>query len=156
MMPINPILAAAAADILVGMFLYSDYGFGKLWSKVTGMKCNCSKDFLLRMAAQIVSSLMIATALYIAILTLKKTELPQTYQLFTQVYSWFFTPEAVGADLMSSLKIAGFFWLGFNVPLILSKTVWASDVIHWKKGALKAVFQLAQFLAMAGALAYFG
>ena len=34
MLPINPILAASAANMAVGMLWYSDYAFGPLWRKL--------------------------------------------------------------------------------------------------------------------------
>jgi|GEM_PF-1277688 len=155
MMPINPILAAALADIIVGAIYYSDYAFGPLCKKLSITKCDTSKDFYLRLAVQVVASLMLATAFYIAILTLKKTELPYTHEMFTRIYAWFFKDaQDVHADMKSSLKIAGFLWFGFAVPMALSATAWHS--MNWKKAGLKLGCKLAQFLAMAGALAYFG
>ncbi len=156
MLPVNPIIAAAAADIVVGMALYSDYTFGPLWTKLTGMKCTHGKDMPLRFAGQAVASLMGASAMYVAVITLRKAELPYRQELLTKVYSWFFEHgNAVNADLMSSMKIAGFLWLGLLVPFMLSKTMW-EPTINWQKFALKSVFTLAHFLAMAAAIAYFG
>ena len=155
MMHLNPILAAAAADMVVGMFWYSDYAFGPMWKKVTGRKEDVSKEFYLRLALQVVSSLMIATAFYIAVLTFQKSVPVSSQEMFTQVYAWFFTPSVQHAELMSSLKIAGFLWLGFFVPSSLSCTVWHS-VMMWHKFVLKNGGKLAQLLAMAAALSYFG
>lgn len=155
-MPINPIIAAATADILVGMIIYSDFAFGPLWTKVSGMKCPAGKDLPVRFAGQAVASLMAASAMYIAILTFKKTNLPYSQEMFTRIYAWFFKDIAtVEADLISAMKIAGFLWLGLIVPFILSKTVWEPN-INWQKFALKSVFTLIHFLAIAGALATFG
>jgi hypothetical protein len=155
MMPINPILAAAAANIAVGWLYYSEFAFGPMLKKITGSKCDVSKDFYLRMAVEIVASLMLATAFYIAILTFKKTTLPYSEELFTKIYAWFFNDaNAVQADMASSLKAAGFLWFGFAVPMAISATAWHS--MNWQKAVLKLGCKLAQFLAMAGALAYFG
>jgi len=155
MMPINPILAAALADIIVGAVYYSDYAFGPLCKKLSTTKYDMHKDFYLRMAVQVVASLMIATAFYISILTLKKAELPQSQEMFTRIYAWFFKDaQDVHADIMSSLKIAGFLWFGFAVPMAFAATAWHS--MNWKKTVLKLGCKLGQFLAMAGALAYFG
>jgi len=156
MLLVNPILAGAAADMVVGMVLYSDYTFGPLWTKVTGKKCSHSKDMTLRLAGQAVASLMVSSAMYIAILTFKKTELTYSQEMLTKIYTWFLTDVSpVQTDLMSSMKIAGFLWLGLTVPFILSCTVW-DTTINWHKFALKSVFKLVHFLAIAGALAYFG
>lgn len=155
MLQLNPILAAAAADMVVGMFWYSDYAFGPMWKKIMGSKNDVSKEFYLRVALQVVSSLMIATAFYIAVLTFQKAMPVSGQEMFTQVYSWFFTPVVQHASLMSSLKIAGFFWLGFFVPGQLSCTVWHS-VIMWHKFVIKVGGKLAQLLAMAAALSIFG
>lgn len=156
MLPINPIIAGAAADMIVGMALYSDYTFGPLWTKVTGKKCTHSKDMPLRLAVQAVASLMVSSAAYVAILTFKKTEVSYSQEMLTKIYSWFLKDvNMVHTDLMSSMKIAGFLWLGLMVPSILSKTVW-DTTINWQKFALMSAFKLVHILAIAGALAYFG
>lgn len=154
-MPVNPILAAAAADFLVGMLWYSDYAFGPLFRQVTGQKGDTNQDFYLRIALQGVSSIMIAIAFYIAILTFQKSQLVESQEVFTRFYAWFFTPAVSNAELISSLKIAGFIWLGFFFPAKLSCAVW-HPVINWQKFGIKIGGKLAQFLAIAATLAYFG
>ena len=116
MMHLNPILAAAAADMVVGMFCYSDYAFGPMYKKITGVKHDASKEFYLRLAVQVISSIMIATAFYIAALTFQRAQVISSQPMFTQFYSWFFMAPAQNAELMSTLKIAAFMWLGFFVP----------------------------------------
>lgn len=157
MMPINPIIAATAADILVGMALYSHYTFGPLWTKVTGMKCSyTNKEIPMRFAGQVVASLMTASALYISIITFKKSQMSYPQEMLTKMYSWFFKDlSVVHTDLVSSMKIAAFLWLGFIVPCLLCRTIWDATV-NWQRFALKSAFTLVHFLAMAGALAYFG
>lgn len=156
MIPFNPILAAAAADFLVGWLWYSDLAFGPAWRKASGHgKVDMKKDFYLRIAVQIISSIMIATALYIAILTFQKAQLPATQAMYTQLYSWFFLPVAHNAEMMSSLKIAGFIWFGFYVPSGLSCTVWHSSIL-WNKFLLKAGSRLARLLTIAAVLAALG
>jgi hypothetical protein len=152
MLPINPILAAAAANILVGVAIYSKYTFGPLWAKVSGKKVSGLKDMPVRFAIEAVSSIMTATALYIAILTFKKAEIVSDTNMFTHMYAWFF--QDIQTDMMSSLKIAGFLWLGFMVPHVLCHVAW-DESMNWRKGALKAVFSLVHILAMAAAIAYF-
>ncbi len=155
MMPINPILAAAAVDMIVGKLCYSEYAFGPMWRKVTGIKSDTSKDLYVRVAVQAVSSLMVATAFYIAILTFQKSQIISSQAMFTQLYSWFFMASAQNAEVMSALKIAGFMWLGFYVPSYLSCTVWHNQII-WHKFMIKSVCKLAQLLAMAAVLATLG
>ena len=155
MMHLNPILAAAAADMFIGMFWYSDYAFGPLLRKVTGIKCDVSKQFYLRVALQLVSSLMLATAFYIAVLTFQKTQLVSSQEMFTQLYAWFFTPTVQHAELFSALKIAGFMWLGFFVPASLSCAAWHNAIIV-QKYLIKTGGKLAQLLGMAAAIAIFG
>ena len=155
MMPLNPILAAAIADMAVGMLWYSDYAFGPLWKKIVGHKTDVSKEFYLRIALQFVSSVMIATAMYISILTFQKAQIISSQAMFTQIYAWFFEGSAKNAELMSSLKIAGFVWLGFCVPTALSCTVW-HNVIMWQKFSVKVGGKLAQLLAIAAVLATLG
>jgi hypothetical protein len=155
MMPLNPILAAAAADMVVGMLCYSDYVFGPMWRKAGGHKHEYSKEFYLRLALQVVSSVMIATAFYIAVLTFQKAQVVSSQAMFTQLYSWFFMASAQNAELMSTLKIAGFMWLGFYAPSYLSCTAWHKP-ISWHKFMIKAVCKRAQRLAMAAVLATLG
>jgi hypothetical protein len=151
MLPINPILAAAAANILVGFAIYSKYTFGPLWSKISGKKVTGLKDMPVRLAIEAVSSVMAAAALYLSILTFKKAEVASD-NVFTHIYSWFL--HDTSADMMSSLKIAGFLWLGFMVPGILCHLAW-DESMNWRKGALKAVFSLVHILAMAAAIGHF-
>jgi len=151
MLPINPILAAAAANMLVGFAIYSKHTFGPLWLKISGKKVSGLKDMPVRVALEAVSSIMSAAALYIAILTFKKAEVVSGGML-TSMYSWFF--QDIQADMMSSLKLAGFLWLGFMVPHIICHVAW-DESMNWRKGALKAIFSLVHILAMAAALAYF-
>ncbi len=156
MMPLNPILAAAVADTVVGWLWYSDYAFGAMWRKVSGhSKADMKKDFYLRIALQLISSIMVATALYIAILTFQKAQIVTSQAMFTQIYSWFFVPATSNAELMSSLKIAGFIWLGFAVPAGLSCTAWHNQIM-WNKFLIKAGGKLAQLLAIALVLARLG
>ncbi len=154
MLSINPILAGAAANILVGVALYSKYTFGPMWSKISGKKVSGFKDMPLRFGIEVVSSLMYATALYISIVTFQKSELTLTQNVFTNVYSWF-TDVKMETDMMASLKIAGFFWLGFMVPHLLCHLAWDENM-NGRKVLVKAVFSLVHFLAMAAAIAYFG
>lgn len=154
-MPLNPILAAAAADMVVGMLCYSDHVFGSMWRKAGGQKVDYSKEFYLRLALQIVSSVMVATAFYIAILTFQKAQVVSSQAMFTQLYSWFFMASAQNAELMSSLKLAGFICVGFYIPSYLSCTAWHNP-INWHKFMIKSVCKLAQLLAMAAVLATLG
>ncbi len=155
MMALNPILAAAAADMLIGKLCYSEYVFGPMWRKLTGAKAEFAKDFYLRLAVQAVSSVMAATALYIAILTFQKAQIVSSQAMFTQIYSWFFVDASRNAEMMSSLKLAGFMWLGFFVPSYMSCTVWHNQIV-WHKFMIKAACKLAQLLAMAAVLATLG
>jgi hypothetical protein len=155
MLPINPILAGAAANILVGVALYSQHTFGPMWSKLSGKKTAGLKDMPLRFAIEAVSSLMTASALYIAILTFQKAELSLRESVFTNVYSWFVSDMQTNTNMMASLKIAGFFWLGFMVPHILCHLAW-DEHMNARKSVVKAAFTLVHFLAMGAAIAYFG
>jgi hypothetical protein len=154
MMPVNPIIAAAVADVVLGMVMYSEYAFGPMWAKVSGEKCS-GKDMPMRLAAQFVSSLMVAAAMYIAIVTFKKTEMTALNDMFTRMYGWFLQDGNMAqADMMSAMKIAGFLWLGFLVPHVICEIVWENH-INWKKGVMKAAFILVHFLVIASVLAYF-
>lgn len=150
MMPLNPILAAAAADMAVGMFWYSDYAFGPLWKKIHG-KTNVEKDLYQRVAIQAVGSVMIATALYIAIMTFQKTQGVYAHEMFTKWFSWFLTEKEQSTELVSSMKTAGFIWLGFFVSSGISCAAWSSAPA-WTKFAVKTGCKLVQLLAMAAVL----
>ncbi len=154
MLPINPILAGAAANIIVGVAIYSRYTFGPMWTKISGRKTSGLQDMPLRFAIEIVSSLMVSSALYIAILTFQKSELTLTQSMFTSIYSWFVNNMRTNTDMMASLKIAGFFWLGFKVPHILCRLAW-DEQMNGRQALAKAAFSLIQFIAMAAAIAYF-
>lgn len=150
-MPLNPIIAAAVADMAVGMFWYSDYAFGPLWKKIHG-KPNIEKDLYQRVAIQAVSSVVFATAVYIAIMTFQKTQGAYSQEMFTKYFSWFLTEKTVNTELMSSMKAAGFIWLGLFVPSYLSCAAWTSAPA-WTKFAIKSGCKLAQLLAIAAILA---
>ncbi|HSW76603.1 MAG TPA: DUF1761 family protein [Candidatus Saccharimonadales bacterium] len=151
MMPINPILAAAAADMAVGMVWYSDYAFGPLWKKVHG-KTNVEKDFYLRLAIQAVGSVMLATALYISIMTFQKTNVAYSQELFTKWFSWFFTEKNPDTLLVSAMKTAAFIWVGFYVSAGISCAAWTSAPAG-TKFVIKVGCKLFQLLAMAAVLA---
>lgn len=151
MLPINPILAAAAVNVIVGSAIYSKHTFGPMWSKISGKKVTNLKDLPVRFALEIVSSIMFAAALYIATITFKKSEI-LSENMFTSMYSWFF--KDMHADMISSLKIAGFLWLGFMIPHIICHVAW-DEHMNWRKGVLKAIFSLVHILAMSATLAYF-
>ena len=155
MLQVNPIIAAAAANMLVGFVIYSKHTFGPMISKLSGKKVSGLKDMPLRIAIEAVSSLMKASALYIAIITFQKSESSVAHNMLTNVYSWFVTHVANDADIVSSLKIAGFFWLGFMVPHILCHLAW-NEHMNIKKSSLKAVLSLVHILVMAATIAYFG
>jgi len=151
MMPLNPILAAAVADMAVGMLWYSDYGFGPLWKKIQG-KTNVEKDLYLRLLVQGASSVVFATAVYIAIMTFQKTHDAYAQEIFTKYFSWFLKEKTVNTELMSSMKTAGFIWLGLFVPSYLSCAAW-TPTPAWTKFAIKSGCKLAQLLAIAAVLA---
>ena len=155
MVSFNPILAAAAADLAVGVFCYSDYAFGPMWRKIHGSKSDVGKEFYFRLGLQVISSVMVATALYISILTFQKAQVVSSQAMFTQVYSWFFEASAQNAELISSLKIASFIWFGFYVPNFFSCVVWQNPLV-WNKFLIKSVCKLVQLLAMAAVLASLG
>lgn len=146
MIPLNPIIAAAVADMAVGMFCYSDYAFGPLWKKIHG-KTNVEKDLYVRLAVQAVSSLVIATALYIAIMIFQKSQCTYGQEMLTKWFSWFLTEKEQNTELVSAMKTTGFIWLGLFVPSYLSCAAWTSAPA-WIKFAIKSTCKLAQLLAM--------
>ena len=152
MFPLNPIIAAAAVNVLIGLGIH--HCCGHMIAKTLGKKAIKLKDMPLRLAIEIVSSLMTASALYVAILVFQKSELTFKEDIFTRVYSWFVTGVKMETSMMASLKIAGFFWLGFMVPHILCHLA-SDEQMNGKKSLLKATLSLVHFLAMGAAIAYF-
>ncbi len=152
MLPINPILAASAANMAVGMLWYSDYAFGPLWRKLKKEGNGEYKDLYQRLALQAVASVMVTTALYIAIMTFQKTQMTYAHEAFTNVFSWFLADKANTTELIASMKTVGFIWLGFVVPGALACHAWSTPM-SWEKFGIKVGCKLAQFLAVAAVLA---
>lgn len=156
MMPIHhayiPIIAAAAAEVVVGMLWYSDNLFGPMWKKAGGKVAN-QKDFYQKLATHSVAALVTATALYIAISVFQKTQIGiYTQHGLGQIFSLFLHEGLHNNNtLMSSMKIAGFLWLGFFVPAGVTCTAWSSG--NWHKFAIKAGGKLAGLVAMAATIA---
>lgn len=147
-----PILAAAAAEIAVGMLWYSDHLFGPMWKKSGGKPAN-SKDFNTKLAMHAVVSVLMATALYIAISIFQKTQTAVYAQEgFGRVFS-FFLEDGIKTNnsLICSMKTAGFLWLGFVVPPKAMCTIWGSH--NWTKFMIGASGKLVGMLAMAAAIA---
>jgi len=153
MLPINPIIAAALANVLLGVVIH--YAFGSEIGKILEKKTTGFKDMPLRFGLEIISSLMKASALYIAILVFQRSEHTLAENMFTKIYSWFVTGTKTDTELMASLKIAGFVWLGFMVPHILCHLAW-DEKMNGRKSLLKAGLGLAHLLVMAATIAYFG
>lgn len=154
MMPINPIIAAAVANMAVGIFWYSDYAFGPLWMNISGKKkSDISANIYQRLALQVLSSVITVTALYIAIMTFQKTHGAYHQELFTKWFSWLLKESAAPTtELLSSMKATGFIWLGFFLPHHLACTAW-STLINWRMLAIHAGASLASLLAAAAVLA---
>lgn len=153
MLSINPIIAGAAVNVIVGTAIH--YAFGSHIGKILGKKTTGLKDMPLRYGIEIVSSLMKASALYIAILTFQKSELTFTESVFTQAYTFFVTNMKMDTTMIASLKTAGFLWLGFMVPHILCHLAWDENM-NGRKSVLKAALSLMHFTVMAAAIGYFG
>ena len=151
MIPVNPILAAAAADMAVGMLWYSDYAFGPLWKKLKKEGNGEYKDLYQRLALQAVASVMVASDLYIAIITFQKTQATYSHEAFTKLFSWFLEDKPSTTELIASMKTVGFIWLGFVVPGNLSCTAW-SNPMNFVKFGIKVGCKLAQFFAVAAVL----
>ncbi|MBI2344642.1 hypothetical protein HYV10_01060 [Candidatus Dependentiae bacterium] len=153
MLSVNPIIAATAANVILGIAIH--YAFGSEIGKILEKKTTGFKDMPLRFALEILSSLMKASALYIAILIFQKSELSISETMLTKVYAWFITDIKMNTTMMASFKIAGFFWLGFMVPHILCHLAW-DEQMNGRKSVLKAALSLVHLLVMAGVIAYFG
>ncbi len=146
-----PILAAAAAEVVVSMLWYSDHLFGPMWKKLGG-KSSGKKDFYQKLGIHILASLVTATALYIAIVVFQKTQAGvHTQAGLGQIFSMFLHDSNHNNTLMCSMKIAGFIWLGFYAPSKVICTVWSS--CNWTKFMITAGGKLAGLVAMAAVIA---
>ena len=146
-----PIIAAAAAEMVVGMVWYSDNAFGPLMRKITGKKV--PKDMTSRLAMHAVVALLRATALFIAISIFQKTQTAVYAQDgLGRVFSLFLTNAAQQNNtLLSAIKTAGFLWLGFYVPSTATCAIWGSQNV--KKFVIVAAHQLTALIAMAATIA---
>lgn len=145
-----PIIAAAAAELVVGMVWYSDQLFGPMFRKMSGKKA--PKDIVNRLAMHAVVALLRATALFIAISIFQKTQTAVYAQDgFGKVFSVFLNTSAPNNSLISSVKTAGFMWLGFYVPSKASCTIWGDQ--NWQLFAMKAAYQFTLLATMAAVIA---
>jgi len=151
MLPINPILAAAAANMAIGMFWYSEYAFGPLWKKLKKEGSSEYKDLYQRLTIQAVASIMVASALYMAIMTFQKTQMTYAHEAFTQFYSLLVTDKENTTELIESIKTSCFIWLGFVFSGALSCFAW-SNQMNLQILVIKTVGTLVQFLVTAAVL----
>lgn len=153
MMPIHqayiPILAAAAAEIVVGCLWYSDYAFGPLARKLTGKKKQ--SDMSKEIAMHSIIAIVKATALFIAISMMLKTNTSGTFtEGFGKLFSMLLH-DSHNNTLRSCLKTAAFLWLGFMLPSRAACTIWGNK--NWPKFLITTGGQLAMTLAMAATIA---
>ena len=155
MMPIEqatmPILAAAAANVVVPMIWYSDHLFGPMWKKLGG-KTSPDKNFYNNLVVHGVAALVASTALYIAIVVFQKTQVNVYSQAgFGKIFGMFLTDSSHNNELMCALKIAAFLWLGVLVPNKVACTAWGSG--NWTKTAVSMSGKLVTMLTMAAVIA---
>lgn len=126
-----PILAAAAVHMGVGVAWYSDSVFGKTWKKLGGCKINVKKDLQKKVGFQTLFSILTATALMIAINIFQQYQMVGVAQSgFSQIFSWFLDGAQEGASMMSAIKTAAFFWLGFSMPTMGAGMIWCDTHPH--------------------------
>lgn len=147
-----PIIAAAAAEIIVAMLWYSDSAFGPMWRKLGG-KSSAKKDFYQKLGIHMLASVIAATALYIAITVFQRAQVgSEVVQGLGQIFAMFLhNMPSHNNTLMSALKIAGFVWLGFLTPSKVICAAWGSD--NWHKAAIEMGGQLVSICAMAAVIA---
>lgn len=147
-----PIIAAAAAEMIVGMVWYSNHLFGPAWKKAGG-KLASPKDLYTKLAMHGVAALLMATALFIAISIFQKTQTAVYAQDgFGRIFGFFLHDGSKqNNELLSALKTAGFLWLGFFVPSKAMCTIWGSQ--NWQKFMIGVSGKLAGLLAMAAMIA---
>ena len=155
MMPIHhasmPILAAAAAEVVVTILWYSDHLFGPMWKKAGG-KAAKSKDLYQKLAMHGIAALVTATALFIATCIFHKTQIAIYGQGgFGKIFGAFLDDTAHNNSLVFSLKTAGFLWLGFFLPGKFVSTVWSEG--SWSKMGIESGGQLVSLLTMAAVIA---
>lgn len=146
-----PILVAAGANVTVGGIWYSDKFFGPMWRKLGGKSIN-QNDMAQKIALHAIASVFTATALFIAISVFQKAQTNvYTKEGFLKIFSLFLQDTSQNNSLMSSMKIAGFVWLGFIAPCKAVSSIWGSSSL--KKFAIETTGQLVSLVTMAGIIA---
>ena len=147
-----PIILAAAADMIVGMFWYSDHLFGSFFEK-TNNKTTTTKNLIYyKIGMQTIASLVMAAALFVAISIFEKTQIISLQEGFIKFFSSFFKEATQHNNYIPAMKTAGFIWIGFLVPLKASCTIWGSK--SWIKFAIKISGELVRLLTMAAIIAF--
>ena len=120
-----------------------------MWRKLSKDHSGDMKDIYLRFAIQAISSLMIAAALYIAIITFQKTQITYAHETFTKLFSWFLQDnKSETTELIAAMKTAAFIWFGFIFSTKLSCFAWTQPM-NITKFMIGTGCKLIQFLAIA-------
>ena len=147
-----PILVAAAVHIGIACLWYSELLFGKMWISAGGCKMD-SKDAPMKLGLQTLCSILLATAIMIAINIFQQSQaVSATASGFSRMFSWFLNSTTEGPTMMNAMKVAGFFWMGFAMPTIASAAIWCNHSLN--RFFICAAGELVALLAMGASLSY--
>jgi hypothetical protein len=148
-----PILAAAVAHVVIACLWYSNIMFGKMWVREGGNCLMDKKDAPMKLALQTLCSILLATAVMIAINIFHQSQVASaTVSGFSRIFSWFLSSTSQGPTMMNAMKVAGFFWMGFAMPTIASAAVWCNHSLN--RFLICAGGELVSLACMGATLAY--
>ncbi len=148
-----PILAASAAYVAVGYAWYSDYLFGHAKCKHPRSSVHKKLELSLGMALHVATSVVVVSALCVAIKVFATASLLSGFDGFLNLFSWMFTAQTE-RSLMGSLKVVLFVWSGFFAPVAAESSYWNDQC--WEDFFVNAAGKLAMLCAAAAVLFYFG
>lgn len=148
-----PVLAASAAYVAVGYAWYSEYLFGHAKCKHARSHMHKKLEMSLGLALHVATSVVIVSALCVAIKVFATASLLSGIDGFLNLFSWMFTAQPE-RSLMASLKVVVFVWGSFFATVIAERTFWHGEC--WEDFLVHAGGKLAMLSAAAAVLFYFG
>ena len=146
--PTATVLVAAAAHYATLWLWYSEYLFGPMWKKMGGKCAGLYKDMKINALIQFAASILIATAVCIAVSVFEKTQVTAlSKEGFSQIFSWFLDKSSPNNTMLGSMKTVGFIWTGFLLPMSFSSVLWCGTSLN--RWALETAGKLAGLLAIA-------
>ena len=127
-----PIVAAALANVIVGMIWYNPYVFGGAWMRLSGMTPEQVERGRRRMPIHALAGFLASI-------------------LIAYVMSYFGVAWGV-FDGVGALQLAFWCWIGFSAPVLLNSVIWEQR--PFRLYLINAIYWLVAFMVMALALLY--